>query len=322
MFFFLLFCSSLALAEKRNILILDSSTSGRLVRLNVGALAGLRLRDPVLFSEGDKKIAAGRVIRVDEGSAIVAVLEKYGQEMPLLDRGYDILYGEPFDEADHLPDYVADREQETDNPANERFLEKDSQELSPELDDDNYTPEVTLRPKLPEPRTYTPHNITVGVEFFRNHNLSTPENPEIDPTKTAYTFYQGYTVRYAFTFMTHYWLRVRTPALLSAEASFGVYNINHKFSTAQGRATEIRVMPLGFHLRYLLEVNKLLRLYPYAGFQYNMVSATNGRAGNLSGLTGSRLSGGAGAQLVMSTSVDTRLEGGSNGIMAGLVVKF
>jgi hypothetical protein len=320
----LLLCSLFAQpaqAERRETLVTDSSTSGKLVRVNIGARAGIAAGEPVLFSAGSKKIAAGRVFRADERSSIVVILEKYGSESPTLDMEYELLYGEPFPEADNLPDYVADREEEEDNPANERFFDKEGEELSPELDDDNYTPEVTLRPKLPEPRTYSPHNITVGLAMYRNRTLPTPDTTNNDdPKQSSYTTYQGYSIRYAYTFKTHYWLRSSTTALISVEGSFGVYNFEHKFTDDE--MASIRVIPLGFNLRYLVEVSKLFRLYPYAGFQYNLVSAVRGPIVYLENIRGGQLFGGAGAQLVMSNSLDARLQAGSDGLLAGVVVKF
>jgi hypothetical protein len=52
------------------------------------------------------------------------------------------------------------------------------------------------------------------------------------------------------------------------------------------------------------------------------VSAVNGSLNGLEPLMGGRLLGGAGAVLVMSDNIDTRVEGGTDGVLAGLVVKF
>lgn len=322
-----------ARAERRMVQVTDSSSSGKLVRVNVGLNSGMRAGEPVLFSAGSKKVAAGRVFRADEFSSIVVVLEKYGPESPIVEADYELLFGEPFPEAANLPNYVTDREEEEDNPANERFFEDKSEETTPELDDDNYTPEVSLRPKLPEPRTYSPHNITVGVGLFRNRTLpSTTTTNAGDPSQSSYSMYQGYTVRYAYTFRTHYWLKSSTAGLVSVEGSFGIYNFSHTLS-AGANPVSVRVIPLGLNLRYLIEVSKLLRLYPYAGFQYNVVGATMGTTragatsntgdlGRLENIRGSQLFGGAGAQLVMSNALDARVQGGTDGVLAGVVVKF
>lgn len=291
------------------------------MRLNIGTAPGLVEGSPVLFSENSRKIAAGRVVRVSPDNTIVAVLEHYDGNNKLEGTDYEFLFGEPFDEADNLPDYVTDREEETPNPANERFFTNDGKELenNPELDDDDYTPEVTLRPKLPQSRTYSTHNLTLGMNLFRNRAL--PSVASETSNRTSFTTYQGYSVRYAYTFRTHYWLKQRAAALISVEASFGIYNFAHKFPSSSTMA-DIRVVPLGFNLRYMIEVNKLFRLYPYIGYQNNLVSATSASVEGLSNIRGSRLLGGAGAQLVMSDVIDTRLEGGSDGVLMGLVVKF
>lgn len=317
-------------AERRSIVVLDTSSSGKLVRISVGAKQGIVLGGPVLFIAASQKIAAGRAIRVQENNAVVAVLEKYGQESPMPDADYELLYGEPFPEAANLPDYVADREDERDNPSNEKFWVKNEEDTSPELDDDNYSPEIAIRPKFPLPRTYSPHNITVGLNIFRNHAL--PTAADVDPNSgavanTGYTTYNGYSIRYAYTFRTNYWLKSQTPALISAEFGIGMYTFNHTWPAAiqpdpNIDVAEVRVIPLQFELRYLIEVTRLFRLYPYIGYQYNVVSAVNGSLSGLQPLMGSRLLGGAGAVLVMSDNIDARVEGGSDGVLGGLVVKF
>jgi hypothetical protein len=326
----LFFLSNLpiALGEKRNVLVTESSTSGKLIRVTLGSNAGVIQGEPVLFSDGSEKIAAGRVIRVAPTFSIVAVLEKYVDEGPTPESDYEMLYGEPFDEAENLPDYVADRESELDNPANETFMERRGIEESPDLDDDDYTPEIALRPELPVPQTYGRHNLTLGIKFFRDRALPSTSNPDLNTnSNTDFSVYQGYAFRYAYSFKTHYWLKMRTPALISAEFMMGVYNFEHTFP--DNRIAQIRVIPVGFNLRYMLEVNKMIRLYPYVGYQQNIVStfeggpsSTSATNNNASAIKGGRIIGGAGAQLVMSESMDGRIEGGSDGVLAGLVVKF
>ncbi len=298
--------------------MIDASSSGRLVRVTLGSESGLVLNGPVLFLAGEEKIAAGRVIRMDSGGTVVAVLEKYREQNPQVEQEYELLYGEPFDEADTLPDYVADREVEEPNPANERFFKPDGKERGPELDDDDYTPEVSLHPKLPERRTFSPHNLTLGVGLFRNRKLPSADDPNVT---SGYTTYQGYSFRYAYTFLTHIWLKSETSALLSLEGTFGIYNFEHR-TTVGAPAAQVRVIPLGLNLRYMISVSKLFRLYPYVGYQSNIVSATSGASTNLEPLQGGRLLGGGGAQLVMSEAMDARIEGGSDGVLLGVVVKF
>jgi hypothetical protein len=252
---------------------------------------------------------------------VVAVLERYAPETPGADMTYDLVYGEPFPEAANLPDYVADREEEAPNPANERFFTADGKEVTPELDDDAYTPETSLRPKMPEKRTYSPHNISGGIALFRNRALpTTGDSTTAEPGQTRNTTYQGYSVRYAYTFRTHYWLRSEIPALLSAEVMTGIYNFTHTFPNQQH--AQIRVIPVGFNVRYMLEVSRMFRLYPYVGYQNHIVSAMNGDVEALEPLAGGRLLGGAGGQMVLSESLDARLEGGSDGVFFGLVAKF
>ena len=309
-----------AQATRRTGAVIDASTSGKVVRVNVGANSGLGQGDAVLFSEGNRRVAVGRVLRVDGGSVVVGIIEKYVDEAPIMDFNYDLVFGEPFPDADNLPDYVADRESEVDNPANERFFTADGQEINPELDDESYTPETVLRPKYPEPPGFNPHNITLGIGLFRNRQLATVDTATVIARNQPFTTYQGYAVRYAYTFRSNYWFSAAARALISAEATFGTYSFVH--TQTNGDQTYIRVLPVGLELRYLVEVSKMLKLYPYLGYQSNVVSATAGTVADLTGIGGGRLLGGAGAQLILSRAMDARLEVGTDGLLAGLVVKF
>lgn len=315
-------------AERRPVVITESSSSGQLVRITIGARNGIVLGEAVLFSSAGNKIAAGRAIRVEDNSAVVAILEKYGAESPSLENEYELLYGEPFAEADNLPDFVVDREDERDNPQNEKFWTAGEKEFSPDLDDENYTPELVIRPKFPLPRTFSPHNITVGLGIFRNRALTAANSDDAGATEpSGYSTYNGYAIRYAYTFRTHYWLKTQTPALISAEIGFGLYNFSHTFPSSirpnpNEEIAQVRVIPIHVGVRYLIEVSKLFRLYPYLGYQHNIVSAVNGSLSGLEPLRGGRILGGAGAVLVMSDTIDTRVEAGTDGVLAGLVVKF
>lgn len=318
---------SAANAELRSVTVVESSSSGKLVRVNVGGSNGLHTGDPVLFSSTTSKIAAGRVVQVGDATAVIAVMEKYASEPPQINAEYDLLYGEPFAEAANLPDFVADRELERDNPKNEKFWEQDGRDVTPELDDDSYTPEVSIRPKFPASRTFSPHNITVGLNVFRNRALPTSVAEDGTPVSDGYTTYNGYSIRYAYVFRSNYWFRSHASTLISAEFGMGVYSFTHTFPPALRPAdgddsTSVRVIPLQGELRYLIELSKLFRVYPYLGYQYNIVGAGKGSSKGLEPLTGGRLLGGVGAQLVMSDTLDTRLEAGSDGVLAGLVVKF
>lgn len=319
--FFVLVCAPLSsFADKRSVIISETSTSGKLVRVSIGHDLGLTYGEPVLLSEADTKIAVGRVVQVSDHSAVIAILEQYGNTPPSREIHYDLLYGEPFDEADYLPNYVVDREEETPNPTNEKFFTPDGEELTPELDDDSYTPEIALRPKFPESKTYNTHNITIGAALFRNRALAGINDTTSTGGSTRYTTYQGWAFRYAYTFRTHYWFRSKSTALISVEAAIGIYNFDHTFTG--NRVAQVRVTPVGFNARYLVEISKLFWLYPYLGYQNNIVGAVNGNRAGLDPISGGRLIGGGGAQLVMSDAIDSRLEAGTDGILLGLVMKF
>ena len=104
------------------------------------------------------------------------------------------------------------------------------------------------------------------------------------------------------------------------EFGLGIYNFEHTFDATT--TSQIRVTPIGFNVRYLVELSKMFRLYPYVGYQHNIVGATDGNLASLENMRGGRLLGGAGAQLVMSENMDARVEGGSDGVLGAIVVKF
>ena len=309
----------LAFADLSNVTILEASSSGKTVRINLDASAGLQEGEPILFRQGRRKIATGRVLKINDNNSVITILEQYGEK---LERGseWEMLHGEPFDNADNLPDYIADREDVPENPANEKFFTPDGREIyaAADLDDENYTPETTVRPRYPRPPTYLPHNITLGTSLFRNRALPTADDPTLD--RTHYTTYSGFTIRYAYTFQTYLWLRDNARSLISAEVSVGTYSFDHTFP--DGATGSVNVLPIGFNLRYLIETSKMLRIYPYLGYQYNLIGATGGWGEGNEFMGGSRLIGGGGAQLVMSDSIDARLEAGSDGVSFGIVVKL
>jgi len=272
----------------------------------------------------NNQLAAARTIRVGPEESVVYIVENYsGSSNIQTGQNYNILYGVPLNVPD-LPDNLSDIEAAEarlpNNPEDERFFTPNGEELpkTPDIDDDSYTPEVTLRPKFPEFTDFSPHNITVGVSLFRNKDLQ--QLTATPPNSNAMRTYQGYSLRYAYTFRSYFWLRKKTPALLSAELGIGTYRFNHTFSSSQ--MAEINVMPLIFNFRYLIEVNKLFRIYPYLGYQNNIVSANSSTNTSIGNLGGGRLLGGGGAMAIMSKTMDVRLDAGTDGILFGLVTKF
>ncbi len=112
----------------------------------------------------------------------------------------------------------------------------------------------------------------------------------------------------------------KIPAIFTAEMGLGVYNFPHTF--LDSTTAQITVMPISFNFRYILEVNKLFRVYPYLGFQNNIVSSTYTNNTGLHRLRGGRLMAGGGAMLVMSENIDIRADIGIEGMLFGLVSKF
>ena len=119
-----------AMAERKQITVLETSTSGKLFRVNLGSRAGLNFGSPFLLRDGSKKLGAGRVIQLNDGTAVLAIMESYDPGK-VMEGEYELLFGEPFEEADNLPDYVADRDDEIENPANEKFFTTDGKERFP-----------------------------------------------------------------------------------------------------------------------------------------------------------------------------------------------
>lgn len=311
-------------AARKEIIIAEMSSSGRTLKINAGMNDGLHLREAILLRSEDTKIAAARVIRLSPDQSVVYIVEAYGSMGLQQNDPYNILYGIPLDNIPDLPDEMNDinaaQDKLPDNPQDEKFFTPDGREVEskPDIDDDHYTPEVSLRPKFPDSTDYNSHNITVGVGLFRNRDLQQQQSPGANNYAT--TSYQGYLIRYAYTWRTNYWLRKKTPALLSVEAGAGTYSFVNTF--ADGTVGQINVIPLSLNLRYLVEVNKLFRLYPYIGYQNNIVPAATTNAAIVRKLAGGRLLGGGGAQLLLSKSMDARVDAGTDGVLLGLVTKF
>ena len=311
-------------AARKEISIGAMSSSGRTLKINAGMNDGLHLREAILLRSEDAKIAAARIIRLKPDESVVYIVEAYGSMGLQQDSPYNILYGVPLDNIPDLPDEMTAateaQDKLPDNPQDERFFTPEGREVEskPDIDDDHYTPEVSLRPKFPDSSNFNSHNITVGVGLFRNRDLQ-----QVQATGSsgyATTSYQGYLIRYAYTWRTNYWLRKKTPALLSIEGGVGTYSFVNTF--ADGSVGQVNVLPISFNLRYLLEVSKLFRVYPYIGYQNNIVSADTSNAAIVRRMSGGRLLGGGGMQLLVSKSMDARLDAGTDGVLLGLVTKF
>ena len=307
-----------ASAAEQTVKVLEASSTGKTLRINLGRNVGLNLNESVLITDAGQKVAAARVIRVSDDTAVIQVVDSYSAAQGLSVGNYSMIFGEPMDDVPQLPEYTADKNLAPENPANERFFTPDGRELenSPDLDDEHYSPEVALRPKFPESRTYAPNNITAGIGIFRNRSVANATSDGL-----GYATYQGYSFRYAYNFRTSYWLKEKTAAILSAEVGVGTYVFPSVIAT--GQTSEVRVVPLSFEMRYLIGLSKMFRIYPYLGYQTNIVGASSGiDASYLAPLSGGRLLGGIGGQLVLSEVLDARVEGGTDGVLFGLVLKF
>ncbi len=310
--------------------------------ITAGSRDGLKMKEAILIRRKNKKLAAARVIRLFAEKAAIYVVARYSREQPAKTKGnhtFNILYGIPMAGVPKLPPGIASRvggraggggfadEIEDDlglNPQDENYITDKGREYEPEIDDEDYTPEVTVRPEFPPTNYRREHNISVGLGLFRNANLSAALNEE-SPDSSSTTTYAGIFARYTYNFHTFYWLIKKRRALISIEASMGVYNFPFTDFTrvVNAQKAQIEVIPLGVYVHYNFELSPLFTAYPYLGYQYNIVSATNNFPNeHLDDLRGGGMAFGIGSSLVISRTINVRLDAGNDGTFVGTVVKF
>ncbi len=298
--------------------------------ITAGTRDGLKLKDPVLIRRDDKKLVAARVIKLFEEKSAVYIVARYSRENPTagaVAKKYNILYGIAMD-VPELPNGVLAESEVVDelerNPQDETFFADEGREKEPEIDDDLYNPETTVKPEFPPVDYRKPHNISIGLGLFRNANLQETLDPELENNNSTST-YQGYFFRYAYNFRTYYWLGKKIPALISIEGSLGFYSFAFDDQSLPngGKKTEIDVVPIAVYLRYNYEFSILFMGYGYVGYQINKVGALNNYPiDRLRDLEGGGLAFGLGGSLVLSKLMDVRLEAGNDGVFVGGVVKF
>ena len=318
-----------AQAERKPVKILDTSTSGQTVMISAGTRDGLKLKEAVLIRREDKKLVAARVIKLFAEKSAVYVVSRYSRESPSKGsvlKKYNILYGIPLDVPELPPGIVAESEVVDElerNPQDEVFFADDGREKEPEIDDDEYTPETTVKPEFPPADYRKTHNITIGLGLYRNANLSQTLDPNAVNNDST-TTYPGFMFRYGYNFRTYYWLGKKIPALITIEPSLGHYSFNFDDRGLDVPIkTEIEVIPLALYLRYNYEFSILFMAYGYVGYQYNIVSALgNYPVDRLRDLEGGGVAFGLGASLVLSKLIDARLEAGNDGVFFGGVIKF
>lgn len=295
--------------------------------VTAGTRDGLKLKEALLIRRGNKKLVAARVIKLFEEKAAVYVVARYSRENPSRTSGYrnyDILYGIPLDVPDLPANIGAEVADELErNPQDETFFVEEGREYEPEIDDETYTPEVTVHPEFPRPNYRKTHNISLGIGFFQNTNLLASLAPEV-LNSNATSSYQGYYIRYGYNFKTYFWLKRKIPALITIEGSLGFYNFDFQdLGLDPPKNTQIDVIPMAVYLRYNYEFNPLFMVWGYVGFQNNVVSATNNYPeARIKDLEGSGIAFGLGAGLVMSQTIDLRVDAGNDGAFFGGVVKF
>ena len=190
-------------------------------------------------------------------------------------------------------------------------------ENSPDLDEEEYEPETTLRPKIPEKRLYSTHHLTMGIGLFRNTDIER-SNDTVDPDTGATMMYQGFAFRYAYNFRANYWAKKRIPTLIGAELGWGSYKISSKL----GGGSQIMVMPISGTLKYNFSLNSFLRVYPYMGFETNVVHAMSRSTAPIKDLKTNRLIAGGGVGMIFSENIDGRADLGIDGALIGMIVKF
>ena len=307
-----------AYAERRDVTIEDKSSTGRTIKVSAGQLDGLHLREAVLVRTGENKLVAARVIHLQPQTSALYIVETYGGPHDLPKGGaFNILYGIPLGDIPDLPDNIADTL--PDNPQDETFFTADGKEQNtPDLDDGNYEQEVRLRPNFPDKKLYATHNLSLGVGLFRNADLAVTTLPNGD--SRAKTTYQGYALRYQYNFPSSFWLDRKRPLWLGAELGWGTYSFNQTYYTTS--TARILVMPLSANLKFIFELSKLFRVYPYLGVVGNVVQATARDRADVDDLRRPQLMAGGGVNMVMSESIDVRADAGLDGFLLAAVVKF
>ena len=194
-----------ALADRYdNAIVQEVSSSGQTVVINVGTTLGLQQKTPILIRRGDEKIVAARIVRAEEDRSVAYIVEKFSESGISAGDGYTLLWGDPNIDSSYRPADLSDVNLTPENPQNERFQETEvAENESPELDDEgDYNPEVILSPKLPSHKSFSAHNITVGVGVYRNADLN--KTLATVPEKDATTTYSGYAFSYQYNFRTSY----------------------------------------------------------------------------------------------------------------------
>jgi hypothetical protein len=346
----LLFTSAIVHAAVAETSIVERSTSGRTIRLGGTGRLPIRPGEAVLLqSANGDRLAAARVVRMQGDAPIFYIVEEYVTNDFQAGQSLDVLYGVPLANIPELPpeigyegDVAANPGNEQLTPDNKEFRPKPTERLFtpdgrpvdehaeeqvepykvPDVDDDRYHPEYPLRPKYPKRPDYSTHNLTLGVGIFRNRDVGDTASAAVT---RDYTTRQGYALRYAYNFEADLWMFSRhSPSLLSFEVGMGTYNFVQTYSN--GGQADVRVIPLSGSFRYMIRANRMFKIYPYAGYETNIVSATsatgNANTASLTPLKMGRLIGGGGAMLTTSESIDARFDAGVEGFLVGLVVKF
>ena len=324
--FFLSFPFLLLEAKKRPLEILDESSSGLLLMIDAGSGIGLKPREAVLIRRDNEKLAAARVVRLFDNRSAVYVVSRYSRDKPSAhdrDSSYNLLYGIPLLNVPDLPpgvDYSILDDLEM-NPQDTDFFAGEGREKEPEIDDDTYIPSGTVTPKLPSRVQHKGHNISAGIGLFRNLDLATA----VVRREEVLSSYGGYLIRYSYNFPSFYWLRGKIPFIGSIEISLGSYSFNFTHVRRDGARFEskVEVLPISTYFVYKQEVNPLVLLHAYIGYQHNIVASNDpAPVEDLENLKGSSLEVGLGASMVVSKYVDVRADIGTNGSFVSAVMKF
>ncbi len=315
-------------AKRSEVLILEKSSTGLTLMINVGKRIGLVINEAILIRRRDKKIVAARVIKLFPDQSAVYIVATYSKEILYKGEAYNMLYGIPLPDVPQLPDGVLSADDEVlvddldENPGSEPFFTKEGREYEPDPDGIEYNPETTLRPRFPKPQYKKDHSINIGLGGFQNTNIPLKiKSPDANPS----TIYSGTWLSYIHNFNFYLWIKRKIPLRLSMEVGLGIYKFRVKDTSLPDgeQFTGVEVFPAFARLYYNQEWNDLFFSYLYVGYEHNFLSAE----GKLSSeylyfLEENRLTFGLGSALVLSRTIDLRVDFGNTGFMVGTALKF
>lgn len=319
-----LFLLSFALeanAKRRDVYISEISSSGRTLLIDIGKKDGIKIKDPVLFRRGSRKLVAARVIHTTNDETAVYIVERYHQELPLQGRQYNILFGVPMGNIPALPDQLAETDRLPSNPADEAFFNPDDQiPWTPELIGERYEPEPKIQPDVIEEKLVSDHHVYAGTLWYRHFDLeSIARDTENDTAKKTS---QGWGISYSYYFDTSFWIKEKKKAQMALEFGIGFYTFNVNENNED--FFKIQAVPITFKTRYMFKLANFFNGYPYVAVTKNIIQVAGNVAASIDTTPLDRVifGFGLGAQMLLSEHFDVRGEVGFDGALLGVSYKF